>query len=212
MKRPVIVIVCSLLLLFALPASALGRRVKSERSDAASIAKKAQPTKSELAAAAARTWQPDEDTLSPPAQSGATAFEIPWQSVNGGGAPSSSASYRIDASVGQSTIGSATSASYEAGIGYWYGVSGGTSTCDCPYQCDYDEDAFLTALDLSALIDVLFAGRPEVQDPGCPTSRGDFNNDDFPDALDLSGLIDHLFAGSDPPCDPCNPVQSTCAP
>jgi uncharacterized delta-60 repeat protein len=39
-------------------------------------------------------------------------------------------------------------------------------TCDCPYQCDYDEDTFLTALDLGSLIDVLFAGRSEDQDPG----------------------------------------------
>jgi hypothetical protein len=90
---------------------------------------------------------------------------------------------------------------------------GDACDCACPYQCDYDTDGFLTALDLSALIDVLFAGRPEEQDPDCPTSRGDFNYDGFPDALDLSvsGLIDHLFSGGDTPCDPCNPVQSACA-
>jgi hypothetical protein len=67
-------------------------------------------------------------------------------------------------------------------------------------------------VDLGRLIDVLFGGDPEIQDPDCPSGRGDFNNDGFPDALDLSGLIDHLFSGGDPPCDPCNPVQSTCAP
>jgi hypothetical protein len=55
------------------------------------------------------------------------------------------------------------------------------------------------------LIDVIFAGTPEVQDPGCPTSRGDFDCDGFPTALDLGGLIDHIFAGGDPPCDPCAP-------
>ena len=75
--------------------------------------------------------------------------------------------------------------------------------CACPYQCDYDEDGFLTALDLSALIDVLFTGRPEDQDLDCPTSRGDFDCDGFPTALDLSGLIDHLFAGGAGPCEPC---------
>ena len=75
--------------------------------------------------------------------------------------------------------------------------------CDCPFQCDYDEDGFLTALDLGALIDVLFTGRPEEQDSSCPTPRGDFDCDDFPTALDLSDLIDHLFSGGDGPCEPC---------
>jgi hypothetical protein len=83
--------------------------------------------------------------------------------------------------------------------------------CHCPYQCDYDEDGFLTSLDLAGLIDVLYAGVPEVSDPGCSTSRGDFNGDGFPDPLDLSVLIDYLYASGDPPCDPCNPVASTCA-
>jgi hypothetical protein len=83
--------------------------------------------------------------------------------------------------------------------------------CECPFQCDYDEDGFLTNIDLAALIDVLFRGEPTIQDPGCPVVRGDFNNDTFPDNIDLSGLIDHLFVNGDPPCDPCNPVQSTCA-
>jgi uncharacterized delta-60 repeat protein len=83
--------------------------------------------------------------------------------------------------------------------------------CHCPYQCDYDEDGFLTSLDLAGLIDVLYAGVPEVSDPGCSTSRGDFNGDGFPDPLDLSVFIDYLYASGDPPCDPCNPVASTCA-
>jgi hypothetical protein len=91
-------------------------------------------------------------------------------------------------------------------------TAGSVTTCSCPFQCDYDEDGFLTAVDLGALIDVLFGGRVEEQDPQCPTSRGDFSNDGYPDALDLSKMIDHLFAGHPGPCDPCNPVHSSCAP
>jgi hypothetical protein len=143
------------------------------------------------------------------AMSSSASYEIDWQSINGGGGPMSSANYSVNSSAGQASIGYATSANYQAGIGYWYGMAGGG--CSCPYQSDYDEDEFLTAVDLGRLIDVLFAGDPTIQDPGCPTVRGDFNNDGFPDAVDLSGLIDHLFAGADPPCDPCDPVQSTCA-
>ena len=75
--------------------------------------------------------------------------------------------------------------------------------CVCDFQGDYDYDGFLTALDLGALIDVLFAGKPEEQDPACPTTRGDLDCDDFPTALDLGILIDYLFAGGPAPCDPC---------
>jgi hypothetical protein len=75
--------------------------------------------------------------------------------------------------------------------------------CDCPYQGDFDEDGYITALDLGALIDVLFAGVPDVQDPNCPTSRGDIDCDGFTTALDLAGMIDHLVVSGPGPCDPC---------
>jgi hypothetical protein len=52
------------------------------------------------------------------------------------------------------------------------------------------------------MIDILFAGHPDVQDPGCPSPRADFDCDGFSTALDLAGLIDHLFAGGSGPCDP----------
>jgi uncharacterized delta-60 repeat protein len=77
------------------------------------------------------------------------------------------------------------------------------SPCACPYQSDFDEDGFITPLDLSAMIDILYAGAPDVQDPGCPSPRADFDCDDFSTALDLSGLIDHLFASGPGPCGPC---------
>ena len=79
--------------------------------------------------------------------------------------------------------------------------------CACPFQNDYDADGFVTSLDLAALIDVLFAGDPEIQDPLCPAGRGDFDCDGFPTALDLGGVIDHLFAGGTAPCQPCDCVS-----
>jgi hypothetical protein len=77
--------------------------------------------------------------------------------------------------------------------------------CICPMQGDFDEDDFITALDLAAEIDVLFAGRDDAQDPDCPTTRGDLDCDDFTTALDLAIVIDHLFADGEGPCDPCAP-------
>jgi hypothetical protein len=84
-------------------------------------------------------------------------------------------------------------------------------SCVCPYQCDFDADGFVTSLDLSAEIDILFAGDVPWGDPGCPTTRADFDGDGFETALDLAGLIDHLFASGSLSCDPCDPVQGSCA-
>lgn len=73
----------------------------------------------------------------------------------------------------------------------------------CPYQGDADADGFVTALDLSAVIDGLFAGGVIPHDADCPTSRFDMDCDGFTTALDLAVIIDHLFAGGSGPCDPC---------
>ena len=81
---------------------------------------------------------------------------------------------------------------------------GDACECSCPHQADFDDDGFITALDLAALIDILFAGSLDIPDPACPTTRGDFDCDGFDTALDLSGLIDHLFAGGAGPCEPCS--------
>ena len=76
--------------------------------------------------------------------------------------------------------------------------------CDCPSQADIEPDGYITALDLSACVDILFAGSPDIQDQGCPSPRFDFDCDGFSTALDLSSLIDHLFAGSPATGNPCD--------
>jgi hypothetical protein len=82
--------------------------------------------------------------------------------------------------------------------------------CNCPFQDDYDEDGFVTALDLASMIDILFGGDPPVQDSNCPTFRGDDDCDGFVTALDLSIKIDFLFASGPPPCDPCRVCPDGC--
>lgn len=77
--------------------------------------------------------------------------------------------------------------------------------CECPHQADFDEDDLVTAVDLAQLIDIVFFGAIDVQDPDCPDSRGDFNCDHLSDAVDLAQLIDHVFFGGAGPCDPCQP-------
>ena len=75
--------------------------------------------------------------------------------------------------------------------------------CTCPYQSDFDADGFITAIDLSFMTDILFAGTPDTQDPQCPANRADFDCDGFATALDLASLTDHLFSGGPAPCNPC---------
>ena len=134
--------------------------------------------------------------------SSSATYVIDWQSINGGGEDIQSTNYEVQSSIGQSVIGYSTSASYELGAGYWYGVSGGGG-CACPFQADINGDGFIDSIDLSLVIDIVFFGGTDVTDPLCPTSRGDFNNDGFADSVDLSLVIDHVFFGGPGPTNPC---------
>jgi hypothetical protein len=69
---------------------------------------------------------------------------------------------------------------------------------------DFDEDGYLTALDLGAEIDALFAGGPNPRSLECRASCADFDCSGFPDITDLGKMIGHIFAGAAGPCDPCD--------
>lgn len=50
-------------------------------------------------------------------------YQLNWFTpLTGGGGPANSAEYAADLTIGQSVIGQADSANYQAGLGYWYGV------------------------------------------------------------------------------------------
>lgn len=134
-------------------------------------------------------------------------YEVRWSSVNAGGGRAVSPNYASSTSSGQTTAGTISSPSFEAGGGFWEGTEADTSSviCTCSFQCDFDETGALDALDLNSLIEALFFAGANPQDPQCPATRGDFNNDGAPDALDLNDLIEHLFFGGAPPVDPCSP-------
>jgi hypothetical protein len=68
-------------------------------------------------------------------------------------------------------------------------------TCSCPLQLDISADGFVDASDLAFIIDIVFFGAPDVQDPTCPVTRTDFTFDGFADATDLAFVIDHVFFG-----------------
>ena len=106
----------------------------------------------------------------------------------------------LGASMGEAFAGDGQSADFFLGIGFWHGSAG----CSCPRQGDFDEDGFVTAVDQGLMIDALFSGAENKQDPTCPTSRLDFDCDSFPTSIDLGFYIDNLFSGGSPPCAPCS--------
>lgn len=86
-----------------------------------------------------------------------------------------------------------------------FGLALPVQTCNCPFQADLNADSFIDAVDLAFIIDIVFFGAPDSQDPACPATRGDFNDDGFADAVDLAFVIDHVFFGGAGPVDPCVP-------
>ena len=102
---------------------------------------------------------------------------------------------------------------YVAGYGYltdstgldWIVIKYRNAVCPCLHQADLNDDGLIDALDLNAMIDVLFFLGNDPQDPDCPATRADFNNSGESDALDLNDLIDYLFFSGDGPVNPCSP-------
>lgn len=78
-------------------------------------------------------------------------------------------------------------------------------TCDCPLQLDIDANGFADATDLAFIIDIVFFGGLDVQDPTCPVTRTDYTFNGFADATDLAFVIDYVFFGGPGPVNLCGP-------
>ncbi len=49
-------------------------------------------------------------------------FDLSWHVVAGGGSNMTSANHQVRSTLGQFSIGPASSAGYRVGSGYWYGI------------------------------------------------------------------------------------------
>jgi hypothetical protein len=101
---------------------------------------------------------------------GAPDTALPWSVFGSGGSTaSSSASYDLGSTAGQTAIGSAGSAGFQLGGGFWYGVCavGSASDIDCDATADATETACGSnagnAASIPERIDGVFAG---VDDDG----------------------------------------------
>lgn len=161
-----------------------------------------------LMLAAATAWA---DGQKPPTQSEETAiFQQPQQpaanvassvnfllsrlSINSGGdIKDSSASYRLGFSVGQPATGTASSASYQIGIGFWYGKG---SLCSAA-KGDMNADGVLTASDVVLILNCTFLGVGS-----CNLCFADVNCDGNLTAADVVIELNYVFLGIPPPCQP----------
>ena len=55
---------------------------------------------------------------------GSANFNLWWNAITAGGGRSASASYVVDGSIAPPVAGPASSASYNLGAGFWYGIAG----------------------------------------------------------------------------------------
>lgn len=114
------------------------------------------------------------------------------------------AGYHVqESSSGEVVLVAGVTSTAPGGDPSWDALVLRADACHCPHQDDFDEDGFVTAIDLAKLIDILFAGAPDIQDVCCPVPRGDDDCDGFTTAIDLAWKIDYLYAGGPHPCNPC---------
>ena len=143
---------------------------------------------------------------------GATASAAPnifldWYSVNGGGDNKvTSASYQLGLSVGQAAAGAVAGATFKLGIGFWYGVAGGS--CPILVTGDVNLSTTLTSADIIYLVNYVFKSGPV---PLPCEAAGDVNCSNSVTSADIIYLVNHVFKSGPLPCDACSvPISGAC--
>lgn len=125
---------------------------------------------------------------------------VPWKSINGGGGNAETATHKVSVSIGQAAIGFATTASHQAGIGYWYGIS----NCDCGLKGDMNCDGYATPLDIVILINYVYKEQDDIcSAPNCPYATGDLDCNELIYPLDVIYHINLVYKEVDNVCDGC---------
>jgi len=133
-----------------------------------------------------------------PASEPKAGEEINWQVISSGGENSgSSTSYGLAGTVGQTSGGTGSSASYGLNHGFWQDFSSGGVLCvagDADGSGDVDID------DVVYLIGYIFSGGPAPTPAVC---CGDADGSGDVDIDDVVYLIAYIFTGGPAPIDGC---------
>ena len=119
--------------------------------------------------------------------------QIKWQVLSGGGGAGSSASFKLNGTMGQTAAGPGSSASYKVNQGYWQNFG---PSC-CVTGGDANNDTHVNVGDAVYMINYVFKAGPA---PACK-DQGDANHDCHLNVGDAVYLINYVFkAGPAPAC------------
>ncbi len=122
------------------------------------------------------------------------AADIDWQVVSSGATSSQSASYSINATIGQPVAEGGASASFVLHAGYWQNFP---TTC-CMRRGDIDSNGWIDIADIIYMVDYFWNGAIE---PGC-RYEVDVDGSGTVDPLDLTYLVNAYWKDGPSPY-PC---------
>lgn len=142
-----------------------------------------------------------EDTMPAPTPDRASetisASVIQWQVISAGGSDGNSASYTLNGTAGQVSIGTGSSASFALSGGYWQDFEGSSAAC---VPGDADGSSGVDIDDVVYLIAYIFTGGPP---PAPEVCCGDADGSSAVDIDDVVYLIGYIFVGGNAPVDAC---------
>jgi hypothetical protein len=134
------------------------------------------------------TTQPK--VLPPSVPTGPTAGEqIKWWVISGGGGNAASGSYKLSHTVGQTAVGTGTSAGYKLNNGFWQNFA--PTSCCTGTTGNVNMAGIVDLSDLSSLVSYLTGGGYVL--PCVPEAN--VNATGIVDLSDLSALVSYLTGG-----------------
>ncbi len=121
-----------------------------------------------------------------------TGEQINWQVIASGGGSSSSASYNLNGTIGQTAVGAISSSSYILNQGYWQTFGGGSC---CTLRGDVDNSGGINIADLTYLVQYIFQGGPAAS---CG-EHADVDGSGGVNIADLTYLVQYIFQGGPEP-------------
>lgn len=129
-----------------------------------------------------------------------TGEQINWQVISAGATSSSSASFSLIGTIGQTATGLASSSSYQVNSGFLQTFTGTGGRCCIGNTGDTNGDGSDDVSDLLFLVDYQFV--PGAPAPPCP-EEADVDGSGAIDVSDLLYLVDYQFVPGSPAPVPC---------